>query len=158
MKANIKTTKEVDVKYFVIDTNVFYWEDTEVNGTDDIDFGQTEGEGEPRMPGAYRIMDKPTDHLMSNHFRWSITIDVETGKVLDWPVGTTARVHYKICDEGTYALLDENKQEIIKVESYVPDCIGECGDYIILIIDENGQIANFSFTSKDVNSIIENAF
>jgi transcriptional regulator with PAS, ATPase and Fis domain len=35
-----------------------------------------------------------------------------TGRVLDWPKGTTAEVHYKVCDAGCYWLEDANGKRL----------------------------------------------
>ncbi len=158
MKAIIKIQKEVDVRFLKVDSGVRYWNDAEVNGKDDVDFYESKGVGTPLMPFAVKVKEEPTDNIYSNHYRWQPIIDVEEGRIVDWPKGTTARVHYKICDDGTYTLLDADKNEIISVDSYVPDCIGEYGDYLIMDIDEEGMIADFNFTADDVDDIIKNGF
>lgn len=155
MKATIKAEKEFDIKYLKIDANVRYWQDSEINGIPDIDFMETEGIGVPRMPFAEKVKDKPETHIMSDHYRWKPTIDVDEGRIINWPIGTTANVCYKVCDEGIYYLLDKEMNEILKVESYVPDCIGTYGDYIEMNIDENGYIEDFSFDHDDVDNMIE---
>lgn len=62
------------------------------------------------------------------------------------------RFHAKLRDEGTYVLLDENKNEIKEHEGYVPKFFpygndgteNNFGDYIDLIIDlETGHIVNW---------------
>lgn len=159
MNITIKGVCEnTDVKYIQIDTFVRYWEDAEVNGKDDISFYDTKGEGIPAMPCAVKIKDKPTDNIHSNHYKWMPLIDVETGKIINWAEGTTARVHYKVCDEGIYRLLDADKNIIIEVESYVPSFLGEDGDYIIMNIDEHGVIKNFVFNNNYANEMYENRF
>lgn len=158
MKAKIKVTKEVDVRFLKVDAGVRYWEDGEVNGKSDIDLMETGGIGQPFMPFATKVKDEPEKHICSDHYRWQPVIDIENGCIVGWPKGTTAEVHYKVCDEGKYALLDADKNVIVEVESYVPDCIGEDGDYIVMSIDEDGKIANFSFGEEDVENIIESDF
>ena len=53
-------------------------------------------------------------------------------------------VHYKVCDEGEYTLLDKDNKEIVSVQSYVPYVLypedEAYGDYIIMSVDENGFI------------------
>ena len=110
------------------------------------------------MPCAVKIKDKPTDNIHSNHYKWMPLIDVETGKIINWVEGTTARVHYKVCDEGIYRLLDADKNIIVEVESYVPSFLGEDGDYIIMNIDEHGVIKNFVFNNNYANEMYENRF
>ena len=158
MKAVITIKKEVDVRYLKVDAGVLYWEDADINGTPDVDMYECKGNAIPRMPFAVKVKDKPTTNIYSDHWRWQPTIDVEKGCIVDWPKGTTAHVHYKVCDDGTYHLLDPLKNIIISVESYVPYCIGECGDYIVMDIDQDGNIDGFRFTADDVDEIIENGF
>lgn len=144
MKATIKIKKEIDVKYLEIDANIRYWEDADVNGVD-------EQEDNPTIP----FSDKVTG-------RWNLIVDVDSGSIVDWPTGTTASVHYKVCDEGVYTLKDKDMQPILTVESYVPDCLAISdsgyGDYMCLDIDENGKIVDWSFDEDDVESIIKGDF
>ena len=158
MKAKIKVTKEVDVRFLQVDAGVRYWEDADVNGKSDIDFCETKGTGTPAMPFAVKVAEEPKDCIYSDHYRWRPLIDVEEGRIVDWPKGTTAQIHYKICDDGAYTLLDADKNEIVRVNSYVPDCLGDDGDYIILSIKEDGKIDDFRFTEDDVRQIIESDF
>jgi hypothetical protein len=110
---------------------VRYWEDGKVNGVED-----ETGELIP-----FRVNDS-----------WCPTIEVETGRVLDWPSGMTADVYYKVCDEGEYFLVDDDSGDESKKwkykSNYVPDdflCHGDegDGDYIILKIDGEGQIVGY---------------
>ena len=154
MKATIKIKKEVDVRYLKLDAGVRYWEDSEVNGKEDVDLYECKGKVGPIMPFAVKVKSS----IYSDHYRWQPTIDVERGCIVDWPKGTTASVHYKVCDEGVYHLLDPLFNTILSVESYVPDCIGEYGDYIVMDIDEDGNIEDFRFTQDDVDEIIKGDF
>lgn len=142
MKALIKIQKEFDIKYLEVDAYVRYWEDAEVNGV-------IEDSENPTIPGI-------------NGEMWNITINVDTGHIIGWPKGVTANVHYKVCDEGTYTLKDQDMQEIVRVESYVPECLSPLdsgyGDYIIMEINGEGKIDGFVFTQDDVDDIIENDF
>ncbi len=121
--------KKVNPKFkrLIVVAEVRYWEDATVNGIEDVD-----GELIPNRVGN----------------SWLVSIDLETGIISDWPKGTTADIHYKVCDGGEYFLLDEEWNQYKYKGHYVPDkllCMGErgCGDYIILKIDENGKIANW---------------
>ena len=158
MKSTIKTKIEVNIRYLKVDAKVRYWEDSDVDGTEDVNLYQCQGQGTPRMPFAVKVKDYPTSNIYSDHWRWQPTIDVEKGCIVNWPIGTTARIHYKVCDEGHYQLLDAEGKCVVDVNSYVPTCIGEWGDYIVMNIDENGQIDGFHFSQDDVNEIIKNDF
>lgn len=113
------------MKTLIVEAGVRYWEDATVNGKED-----TDGSLIPLRGGD----------------RWCPIIDIKTGRILDWPEGTTADVHYKICDDGEYWLGDEQGRKMQKWKgSYVPDkllCVGDegYGDYIILTVESNGHI------------------
>lgn len=107
---------------------VRYWEDAEVNGVEDEDG--------TLIPG--RVGDE-----------WRVKIELATGKVADWPKGTTADIHYKVCDAGEYWLLGADGTKVAHREGYVPGdflCHGDSGygDYIIMHIDQTGQIAEYN--------------
>ena len=122
----IQRAEKVAVKFLKVDAGVRYWEDADVNGVNDED-----GELIPCRSGE----------------RWCPLIDLETGIVKDWPDSVTARIHYKVCDDGRYALLDSDGNEVTLIEGYVPDIMcpegGGFGDYIIMNIDGSGAIENW---------------
>lgn len=133
MKIHIKVIKQFDVKYLFVEARVRYWEDTEVNGVED-----TEGDLIP-----FRVGDL-----------WSPLIDIEEGKIINWPIGTTAKVNYKVCDAGQYTLKDCAGVDIIQVDGYVPTLLapngGGFGDYIILDIDKKGFIDGWYCDEGDI--------
>ena len=53
-------------------------------------------------------------------------------------------LHAKVCDSGTYFLLDKDKKTICKIADYVPNSlipeVDGCGDYIRLRINEDDMI------------------
>ena len=111
-----------NVRYFRCDAGVRYWEDTEVNDN-------------PRIP------------CIDENGRWNILIDIKDGKILNWTQGVTAKVFYKVCDDGVYTAYDNNMNVICELEDYVPDMLSiddsGYGDYICLTIDENGYIKDW---------------
>lgn len=123
----INRPTKVKAKYLKVEAEVRYWEDGTVNGTPDDD-------------------DNPTIPCRSNGC-WAPVIDLDTGKIENWPGGTTADVHYKVCDAGRYALLDEDRNEIIVIDGYVPEIMWPggrgFGDYIIMSIGADGQIEDW---------------
>lgn len=126
-KVTIKTITRVPVQYLLAECGVRYWEDATVNG-------ETDHEGD-LIP-------------LRNGDTWSPLIDLETGQIEGWPKGTTANIHYKVADAGVYSLLDENRVTVIKKDGYVPSMLSPCGtgygDYVIMSINENGRISDWS--------------
>lgn len=117
----------INATYLLVDAEPRYWEDTEVDG----------------------VVDE-TGNLVpcKEANRWKPIIDLKTGRIINWEQGKTAKVHYKVCDQGEYFLLDENKDKIAKYYSfYVPDILSPkrdgFGDYIILDVAKNGLIDDF---------------
>lgn len=130
----LKTTTSVPVKYLRAECGVRYWDDGSVDGVED-----TDGSRIPcRDP-------KPNDHLGGG--TWRPTIDLDSGIIEGWPQGTVASVHYKVCDDGAYELLDAERNVIKRMEGYVPTIMcpeGEgWGDYVIMEIDGAGKIAKW---------------
>ena len=162
MKVELTDPQLLSVRYIKVDAGVRYWEDTEVNGEDDIDFYESKGVGTPKIPCAVQVKAKTTSCIYSDHYRWQPIIDVNTGNIVNWEKGVNAIVHYKVCDDGTYSLLDKNRKEIISVDSYVPEVLcpkgGGYGDYIIMTVDKDGFIKDWHCSKEDLTAIIENRF
>lgn len=117
----------MNTTHLFVEAEVRYWEDTSVNEQDDAD-----GSLIPLRRGAL----------------WCPVINLETGKILGWPVGTTADVHYKVCDQGEYWLGDGNTKSLKWRGHYVPDdflCVGDSGygDYIIFKVNADGLIQDW---------------
>jgi hypothetical protein len=127
MKVTLKIEKEFDVKYLAVTAGIRYAEDVEVNGEQCSDFSEI-----PCHAGGH----------------WQIIIDVDRGIIVNWHLGKTAEVYAKVCDDGSYSLLDNNKQEIKTLQDcYVPGCLAindrGFGDYIIMTIESDGAIKNW---------------
>lgn len=111
-----------------VEARVRYWEDATVNGVED-------GDGS-LIPG--KVGEE-----------WRAMINLAEGRIEHWPAGTTAEIHYKVCDEGEYWLADADGNRLAKYRSdYVPDeflCHGDegYGDYIIMNVGEDGKIADY---------------
>lgn len=123
---HINVKKEVPVKYLHANCGVRYWEDANVNGIED-----TDGTLIPCRDGDL----------------WCPVIDLDTGKIEGWPEGTTASIHYKVCDNGIYTLLNANREKVTSIDGYVPSMLcpkDNCyGDYIIMDIGHDGVIAGW---------------
>lgn len=114
-----------NASYVEVSANVRYWEDASINGEED-----TDGRLIPFRSGN----------------NWTPVIRLLDGMVMDWPAGTVADIHFKVCDAGEYWLQDADRKRVAKWTGfYVPDdflCHGDngYGDYIIFKIGADGLI------------------
>jgi hypothetical protein len=126
-----------DKVFLFVSANVRYWEDATVSGFED-----TDGTLIP-----FRVGDL-----------WNPTIDLDEGFVVNWPIGTTASINYKVCDAGEYWLADSEGKKTHKWSGYyVPDrflCHGDTGygDYITLEIGSDGKILNYRKPAIDLSN------
>jgi hypothetical protein len=122
MKAKFTVTKEFDIEYLFVEAGVRRWDDGIINGIEDKD-------------GNIPCRDGDC---------WKPLININTGKIVNWTQGVKASIHYKVCDNGTYKLLDINMELIKKIRDYVPKMLSPkeegWGDYIIMDIEPDGQI------------------
>ena len=128
MKMSFVDKKEVEVKYLKVSATIRRWGGAIING----DTSQN-GDNVP----------------FKNNTEWCPVIDIEKGNILDWPIGTEASFHFKVCDAGNYWLLDEDHREVAEItDNYVPNglCHGDVGygDYIIFNVNKDGSIINYS--------------
>jgi hypothetical protein len=87
---------------------------------------------------------------------WCPVINIETGKILDWPAGVVANVCFKVCDCCECALLDCNHSIISKHSGYVinalrPDGDGD-NDCIDMQIDLDGRIEDWNWSMGGWNA------
>jgi hypothetical protein len=135
MEIEIDVKIKHSVRYLRAECGVRYWEDATVNGVED-----TEGTLIPCREGD----------------NWCPVIDLETGKIENWPEGTSASIHYKVCDEGRYTLLDRDGDDVKSVDGYVitmmcPEGEG-FGDYVIMNVGPDGQIENWKVDFSEFES------
>lgn len=99
------------------------------------------------LPVRYEEEDIPNDFPLRQGKKWEAKIEIDTGKILGWPEGQAGEIEYmKVCDEGSYALLDASGNVVLSIEqNYVPHGVipGEYGDYVTLKINEHGVITNW---------------
>lgn len=90
----------------------------------------------------YDDEDMPNDFPFRTRNMWDVTIDIDTGKIIDWPEGVAANIHMKVCDQGNYYLIATDGSTLAKLEEeYVPCCVpGSYGDYIEFDIGVDGTI------------------
>ena len=145
MKATIKRRVDIELKYLKVDAVIRYWQDSIINGKRDNDC--EEEPNEPQMPFAkYRGEENRT--LRAYNWHWEPTIDIDNGRILGWTEGTSASIHYKVCDEFYCEILDDNNNTVYSYDGYVPRCMcpkeNGYGDYIIMDIDSNGFIQRWN--------------
>lgn len=138
MKITITRPVEVDVKYLFASMAVRYWEDAILNGIHETD-------EDPKIP-------------FRNGDMWDIIIDIDEGRIVNWPIGVTASTHYKVCDAGVYTLTSHDMESVvIRKSGYVPPmlCPAEWGygDYVFMDIDENGFIDGWKFDHEYFTSV-----
>ncbi len=117
MKAIVTIKKEVDIKFLQLDVNVRYADE-----------------------------DMPYDFPFREGDSWKPKIDIDQGLIIDWPNGVTGDFYMKVCDMGSYYLLDKNDYCRASIENdYVPNRLipGDYGDYIEMKIDGTGKITNW---------------
>lgn len=90
---------------------------------------------------------------------WSGIINLKTHQLLNWKLEYgTLYLQAKICDSGTYFLLDKDKKVIYKIAGYVPNSLvpdsDDCGDYIRLRINSDGTIENWP-ENPDYSDFVE---
>lgn len=77
---------------------------------------------------------------------WNVSIDIDSGKILDWPPGKEWDLHLTVKDGGTYILYDTRGIVVATLENeYVPHGLipGDYGDVIRLKIRKDGTITNW---------------
>lgn len=124
----------MEIKYLLVKAHVRYWEDSTINGIEDTE----NGENIPCKQGEM----------------WCPKIDIATGIIQNWEIGKTANIHYKVADCCGWELLDKSNSVISSQEDgYVPNTLSPAergyGDYIIMNINENGQIDKWKFSLND---------
>jgi hypothetical protein len=125
-----------DISSLMVAAAVRYWEDATVNGVED-----TNGTLIP-----FRRFDL-----------WKPTICLQFGTIRNWPPGTTADIHYKVCDAGKYWLSDECDRKLYKwAGDYVPDDLlcqdgSGYGDYIIMKVGADGRIQDWKLKPIDLS-------
>lgn len=132
------------IRFLRADVGPIGWDSGTVNGVDDDD-------DNPQIPCVVES---------KNEKRWNILIDIKTGQVVNWTKGVSASVYYKVCDDGIYTAYDNYMNIVHELEDYVPSIMAfddECygyGDYVVLDINENGNIVNWP-DNKKIKSFID---
>ena len=157
MKITILKPVEFEAKFLKVRASVRYPEDSEfieVENNRKVNY-ISDDEENPKMP----FMEVEYDKYGHKKFYWTPTIDLENGVIINWPKGVKVHVFYKVCDDFECTVYDEYYNEVLHYEGYVPDFMAieeeGYGDYIDMIIDENGCIQNWNITSSDMQPLME---
>ena len=157
MKINIIKPVEIEAKFLKVRAGVRYPEDSEfIEAENDRKVNYiSDDEENPKMS----FMEVEYDKYGHKKFYWTPTIDLENSVIVNWPKGVKVHVFYKVCDDFECTVYDEYDNEVLHYEGYVPDFMSieeeGYGDYIDMIIDENGCIQNWNITSSDIQSLME---
>lgn len=134
-----------NIKYILCSVNVLNWADGKINGKID-DFPNSQEK--PFMPLAVKEGD---------NWIWKPLIDIDEGKIVDWPNDIKATIYYEIkdvhiklydYDMHPVTWYDDLTREMVnEYVGYVPSIL-DCGgnsysDYLVMNIDENGKIDCF---------------
>jgi hypothetical protein len=109
----------------------------------------------PKMP----FIEVLYDAYGNKRFYWQPTIDLENGIIINWPKGVKAHILYKVCDEFECVIYDKNDNEVLYYEGYVPDFMAiedeGYGDYIDMVVDENGYIKDWWVTPSNIQNLVD---
>lgn len=144
MVVNFDNGTSVDVKYIYCDIEPRYLEDAKIKLPDNNKFVQDISFEEQRE-GKDSMM--PLMHHFGDEYHWIFKIDVDNGCILNWVKGVEADVYYKVCDQGGYTFYNENNDEILDYDGYVPNILSiddeGWGDYVSMTIDGDGNIVEW---------------
>lgn len=98
------------------------------------------------VPIYYDDEEIPYDFPGRSNDIWTAEIDIDTGKIKNYPKNKPFKIHIKVTDGGAYYLVDDKGFAVGFIEEdYVPHGVipGKDGDYIIFDIDDQGFIQNW---------------
>jgi hypothetical protein len=115
------------------------------------------------VPVEYGEDDIPNDFPGRSGDVLRMVLDLNGGRVLDWPSGRTADLCLKVRDGGTYTLLrydaaaDGVRHVVATLSGYVPDCIPEGGDYLEFRVEADGRVSGWNPTVGEVTAAFRDA-
>jgi len=99
------------------------------------------------MAVRYDEEDIPNDFPLRDGDMCRGLINIDEGRIVDWPHGKEGRLQMKVCDQGSYELFDKDRNSLARIDNdYVPNDLipGEYGDYVDMKIDTEGKITNWN--------------
>lgn len=97
-------------------------------------------------PVRYDEEEIPNDFPGRSGDFWQADIEIDTGKIRNWPAGRAEEMHLTVKDAGSYKLVNVSGDEVAVIEeNYVPHGIvpGSYGDTIELDISADGIVTNW---------------
>ncbi len=125
MKATVNVKKEINITHVLVEVPVRYGDD-----------------------------DMPYNFPFRKGNIWKAMINVDKGIIENWPAGKTGDFYMKVINQGIYTLIDDTGTNIAEIRNfYCPNDLipGEYGDYINLVIDEQGIITNWMTGRTEVS-------
>jgi hypothetical protein len=98
------------------------------------------------LPVRYDEEDIPNDFPLRVGDMWYAKVNIDTGKIEDWPQGKEGDIEcMKVTDSGIYTLLAPNGTVVATRQNYVPHGLvpGDYGDFVSLKINAQGIITNW---------------
>ena len=158
MKVIVNRPIEIDIKTLFVKARVRYSEDSMIQEGPDDAWGEDDA-NQPKMPCMGWDEAIYNGRSYGESWFWCPVIELETGKIINWKQGVRASISYKVVDEFECYITDTDDKIVTRYEGYVPSFMAITdegyGDYVYLEIDENGMIADWSFTDRDFKEIDE---
>ena len=166
MKVRVTRPTDIELRYLKAKMGVRYWVDCKYskdNGQTWIDPEDDDEETDAKVREDMPFIVPEKDRWGMTYY-WVITIDLNEGKVLDWPSDFMISTNFKVCDDGEYIFLDENKEEVINItkeydQYYVPGFLSleddGYGDYVYIDVDSEGNIHNFDLMKKEIQRFFD---
>ena len=159
MKITTLKPVEIEAKFLKVKAGVTYPEDsqfievnTDANGNSCNNY-ISDDEENPKIP----FMEVEYNKYGYKSFYWQPTIDIENGVIINWPKGVKAHIFYKVCDDFRCIISDENDNEVLQYNGYVPNFMAledeGFGDYIDMVVDGNGTIKGWRFDNDSIKEI-----
>lgn len=165
MEVKILVEKQVKLTSIRVSAGVRYWHDCEysedggktwIEAEDDTD--ELNEEFKKHIPSIYK---QDLGYGVGDY--WDFTIDIDTGKINNWPKNFCLKTHFKVCDDGLYQIIDEDHNVVwdsIKNQTYyVPGFLSledsGWGDYIFININQEGFIEHWDVAKNRILELFE---
>ena len=150
MRVTVIKKEDVFLQYVKVQAEPRYWCDCEYS----LDNGKTwiEPEDDTKEADEKVLNDLPSSSCIDEDDEGkkylNLLIDIEDGRVINWPDNVWIKMRFKVCDDARYAFWNRDLFEVICLnddygDDYVPDFLdlegNGYGDYLEINIS-NGKI------------------